>query len=275
MKKGDVIEFMIEFISIKDLANSVVEEGVSSALDSENLSEIIADVADVVLSEGTSLIVGNILGAVAPRINSIRQNYKQNRFERNVREALTIFSERINELELNFKNLNSDMKEKFNGLYLEWFLDNLYSERQVSKVPYHVNGFINFMNNDSNDNIMIMFFDTLNQLTQLDIDALKMYDINSPENYNSLMERYNLLPEQIEMIREKLARLGLLYSKNDDQRDSNIDTIVDYLKKVDKDAKTKKPKGVKLPNIKKPNKTERYSITGLGRSYLKTIENTK
>lgn len=33
MKKGDVIEFMIEFISIKDLANSVVEEGVSSALD--------------------------------------------------------------------------------------------------------------------------------------------------------------------------------------------------------------------------------------------------
>ena len=96
----------------------------------------------------------------------------------------------------------------------------------MSKVPYHVNGFINFMNNDSNDNIMIMFFDTLNQLTQLDIDALKMYDINSPENYNSLTQKYNLLPEQIKVIKEKLAGLrGLLYSKNDEQRDSNIDTI--------------------------------------------------
>lgn len=271
MKKGDMIEFM----NIKDLAKSIAEEGVSSALNSENLPEIIADVADVVWPEGASLIVGSILGAVAHRINSVRQNYKQNRFERNVREALTVFGKRIDELELNFKNLNSDMKEKFNGLYLEWFLDNLYSERQVSKVPYHVNGFINFMNNDSNDNIMIMFFDTLNQLTQLDIDALKMYDINSPENYNSLTQKYNLLPEQIKVIKEKLARLGLLYSKNDEQRDSNIDTIVEYLKKVDQDAKTKKPKGVKLPNIKKPNRMERYSITGLGRGYLKAIENTK
>ena len=262
-------------MNIRDLAKSVADEGVSSALNSENLPEVIADVADVVLSEGSSLIVGNILGAVAPRINSIRQNYKQNRFERNVREALIVFGKRIDELEMNFKNLNIDMKEKFNGIYLEWFLDNLYSERQSSKVPYHVNGFINFMNNDSNDNIMIMFFDTLNQLTQLDIDALKMYDIDSPENYNTLMKKYNLLPEQIEVIKEKLARLGLLYSKNDDQRDSNIDTVVEYLKKVDQDAKTKKPKGVKLPNIKKPNKAERYSITNLGRGYLRTIENSK
>jgi len=262
-------------MNIRDLAKSVADEGVSSALNSENLPEVIADVADVVLSEGSSLIVGNILGAVAPRINSIRQNYKQNRFERNVREALIVFGKRIDELETNFKNLNTDMKEKFNGIYLDWLLDNLYSERQASKVPYHVNGFINFMNNDSNDNIMIMFFDTLNQLTQLDIDALKMYDIDSPENYNTLMKKYNLLPEQIEVIKEKLARLGLLYSKNDDQRDSNIDTVVEYLRKVDQDAKTKKPKGVKLPNIKKPNKAERYSITNLGRGYLRTIENSK
>lgn len=262
-------------MNIRDLAKSVADEGVSSALNSEDLPEIIADVADVVLSEGSSLIVGNILGAVAPRINSIRQNYKQNRFERNVREALIVFGKRIDELETNFKSLDAEMREKFNGLYLEWFLDNLYSERQVSKVPYHVNGFINFMNNDSNDNIMLMFFDTLNQLTQLDIDALKMYDINSPENYITLMKKYNLLPEQVEVIKEKLSRLGLLYSKNDDQRDSNIDTVVEYLRKVEQDSKTKKPKGVKLPNIKKPNKTERYSITNLGRGYLRTIENSK
>lgn len=262
-------------MNIRDLAKSVADEGVSSVLNSEDLPEIIADVADVVLSEGSSLIVGNILGAVAPRINSIRQNYKQNRFERNVREALIVFGKRIDELETNFKSLDAEMREKFNGLYLEWFLDNLYSERQVSKVPYHVNGFINFMNNDSNDNIMLMFFDTLNQLTQLDIDALKMYDINSPENYITLMKKYNLLPEQVEVIKEKLSRLGLLYSKNDDQRDSNIDTVVEYLRKVEQDSKTKKPKGVKLPNIKKPNKTERYSITNLGRGYLRTIENSK
>ena len=53
--------------------------------------------------------------------------------------------------------------------------------------------------------------------------------------------------------------------------DNNIDEIVDYLNKVDKEQKKSKPKDVRLPPIKKPNRSTSYAITSLGRDYLKVI----
>lgn len=63
----------------------------------------------------------------------------------------------------------------------------------------------------------------------------------------------------------------MLQSRNDEQRDNNVDEIVTYLTKVEKDNRSRNPKGVKLPTIKKPNRTESYRITSLGRSYLNVI----
>lgn len=77
--------------------------------------------------------------------------------------------------------------------------------------------------------------------------------------------------EQIQVIKEKLSRLGLLQSRNDEQRDNNVDEIVTCLTKVEKDNRSGNPKGVKLLTIKKPNRTESYEITSLGRSYLNVI----
>ena len=56
--------------------------------------------------------------------------------------------------------LSETVQNKFNETYLEWLLDNLYEEKQAEKVSYHVNGFINLMSNDVNDNLMLMFFNT-------------------------------------------------------------------------------------------------------------------
>ena len=178
---------------------------------------------------------------------------------------------RIEVLEANYSELDETVQNKFNETYLEWLLDNLYEEKQAEKVSYHVNGFINLMSNDVNDNLMLMFFNTLNELTQLDIDVLAMYSRNSQDDIFSLCNRYNLLPEQVMVIKEKLARLGLLASKNDALRDINLDSIVVYLDKVEKDKKSRNPKGVKLPNIKKPNRSESFVITSLGNNYLKVI----
>ena len=61
------------------------------------------------------------------------------------------------------------------------------------------------MTNDANDNLMLMFFDTMNQLTQLDIDVLKMYSLDAQENIYELSNRYHLDPVQIGVIKEKLA----------------------------------------------------------------------
>lgn len=55
------------------------------------------------------------------------------------------------------------------------------------------------------------------------------------------------------------------------QRDSNVDLIVEYLKKLDQEQKKRNSKEIKIPNIKKISKTKSYTITNLGRSYLKII----
>ena len=179
--------------------------------------------------------------------------------------------QKIEVTEANYSMLIEEIQEKFRGIYAEWLLNNLEQEKQQLKVSYHVNGFINLMNNEANDNLMLMFFHTMNQLTELDIDVLSLYDRNSQEDVISLCNRYNLKIEQVVVIKEKLERLGLIYSRNEEQRDSNIDAIVDYLNKVDKEQKKSKLRGVKLPNIKKPNRSTSYTITSLGRDYLKVI----
>lgn len=169
--------------------------------------------------------------------------------------------------------MDKEIQKKFSTEYLAWLLDNLYEEKQKEKIPYHVNGYINLMSNEANDNLMLMFFDTMNELTQLDIEVLNLYCLKTQDNIWELCKRYNLATEQINVIKEKLSRLGLLQSKNDEQRDKNLDYVIQYLEAQDKDNRKKKPSGVNFPNtkIKKINRFESYSITQLGRGYLQVI----
>lgn len=256
---------------IKDFLGASKAEVLDTIIESDMLPTVIEEITDVVVSEGTAEIVGALVGAIAPRINGIRLSYKQNRFEASVRNALVLMAKRIDIMEANFSVLTEEIQEKFRGMYVEWLLDNLEEEKQQEKIPYHVNGFINLMNNEANDNLMLMFFDTMNQLTQLDVDVLSLYSMESQENIVSLCNRYHLESEQVAVIKNKLERLGMLYSKNDQKRDENIDDIVDYLNKVDKEKKKSKPREIRLPNIKKPNRAASYVITSLGRSYLSVI----
>ncbi|MCC8098440.1 MAG: hypothetical protein LIO44_07845 [Eubacterium sp.] len=253
---------------IKDLLSATKDEAIGDFLDSELTPEIVKNAAELVVSEGPAAIFGMFFGAVAPRINSIRLSYKENRFERHVETALSVMTNRIESLENNYNSLNKEMQEKFSGTYMEWLFDNLYDEKQEEKISCYVNGYINMMSNDANDNLMLMFFDTISQLTQLDIEILRLYSIDSQDDITKLCERNNLEYEQTAMIKEKLTRLGLLNSRNDEQRDNNVDLIVDYLKKSDKENRSRNPKNVKLPRINKPNRSESYKITSLGNSYL-------
>ena len=256
---------------MKDLLASIKDDTFETIVENDKLPEVVRSVMEYVVSESAAKVLGSIIGMALPRINGIFVNYKQARFERSVEDALRIIVHRLNALESNVCYLSEEMMEKFRGIYVEWMLDNLYEERQQDKVKYHVNGFINLMNNEANDNLMLMFFNTLSELTTLDIDVLRIYSEESTENIYMLCQRYKLQPEQIQVIKEKLSRLGLLQSRNDEQRDYNLDEIVTYLTKVEKDNKSRNPKGVKLPTIKKPNRAESYKITSLGRSYLNVI----
>ena len=165
MEKGKVKDFLVA--SKDEVVNAVAE--------SDMLPSVVEEVADIVVSEGVAEIIGTLMGTFVPRINGIRLSYKQNRFETRVAGALTLMAKRIDVMEANYAALTEGIQEKFRSIYVEWLLDNLEVEKQQEKVPYHVNGFINLMSNESNDNLMLMFFDTMNQITQLDIDVLAMY----------------------------------------------------------------------------------------------------
>lgn len=257
---------------VTDLITAIKEEGITSILESESLKAVVTELAKQLTTEETSLFLGSLFGAIAPRVNGVVLSYKQNRFERNTNLMIEALTTRIELLERNFSQLSPEMQDNYKTQYIEMLLDNIIDERQAEKIRWNVNGFINLMTDDSNENILQLFFDTLSELTVLDIDVLRMYWHSSDIEISDIIDKYGIDYDQLKLVKEKLVRLGLFSRKNDEVRDSNIDEITIYLRNLEKDQKKKNPKGVKLSNkVKKISGIESYRITNLGVGFLRSI----
>ena len=256
---------------VRDFIGATEEETIYAISESNFIPEGVQVILENHVSDLAAEVIGGLLAGALPRINGIRLNYKEKRFERNVRGAMIEFNNRLEFMDERMAQLDSHVEEKFRELYVEWLLDSLENEKQGTKVPYFVNGYIAMMNNMTNDDLMIMFFSTLNDLTDLDIDVLKMYHYASEVNIYTLIDEKHLTYEQIDLVKEKLLRNGLLESKNDEQRDANLDEVVRYISELAKQMKVTKPKEVKAAKTKKISRSESYKITLLGRNYLEMI----
>lgn len=169
------------------------------------------------------------------------------------------------------ESLNKDNQNKFTQKYLFWFLDSLENEKQEEKIPYLVNSYINLMNNEANDNLVFFFFETINSLSILDIETLKVYDRGSSEEISDILQKYGLDMYQLSAIKSKLERFGLLENRIDLQRDKNLNLVIDYLKKLKNEQRKRNTKEIRIPTIKQLSKTSSYQITNLGRDFLKSI----
>lgn len=257
---------------IKDLFSAVKEDGITAVVESDTFKQSILELVGNILSGPAAPIVGSIIAASAPRINGIFLSYKQHRFEKNMRSLLSELSERVTVLEENYQKLNNKMKDLYNGAFVEMLLDSIVDEPQEEKIKYNANAFIALMTNEANENIMNYFFNTLSELTVLDVDILCLYSHIAEIDWDDIQQKYGVEWDHIQIVKEKLVRLGLLYRKNDRLRDNNIDEIVEYMIKVDSDSKKSKPQGVKFPHsVKKIGRSESYGITNLGVSFLKCI----
>lgn len=119
----------------------------------------------------------------------------------------------------------------------------------------------------------LMFFKTLTELSDLDIKVLKCFSHEHEENYYTVMQEVDITDMQYRFVKEKLERFGLLQSKTDDIRDANLESLIVYLKEIDKQSNSKKPKPVKFPSkIKKLPNSDSHQITLLGRQFLKLTE---
>lgn len=256
-----------------DLVKATGDETIDFAL-SNVLPEVVKTYGETMVPEVVANLAGELIGAVCPRLNNIRLSYKQNRLERNV-------SIMLNRLIVNQKLLSSriDKLQKsiagrtFIQQSSEMLLDNIVDEIQPEKVQYSVNGFVNLIQTENaNLDMSLMFFKTISDLNDIDIRVLKTFDWKTQDKeepitpFNSEFDY-----SQLRYIKEKLLRLGLLKSKNEELSAKNQEKMIDYLQKFNKDITSKKPKGVKLPQFKKLQTTDRYNITSLGLALLQLI----
>lgn len=267
---------------VKDLAGSTVEVGTSLVI--ENLPEFGAEVAGIIGNEAIGATIqtltGGLLGAVAPSLLGVKLSFQQKHFERNMIKMVTSLREKQEIIEQRMNQLNPEVQQKFiSGPYRDVLLDNIVSENQEQKVQDNINGYINLMGIENpNDDIVFTFFHTLSQMNELDIRILKLYrptyemSEEEQESFQDVMRDEDIDQSQYNFIREKLCRLGMLYSKNTEKRDENLDILGEKLTELIKQLHSKKPKEVKAPKLKRITRSESYRITRLGRQYLTFID---
>ena len=267
---------------VKDLAGSTVEVGTSLVI--ENLPEFGAEVAGIIGNEAIGATIqtltGGLLGAVAPSLLGVKLSFQQKRFERNMIKMVTSLREKQEIIEQRMNQLNPEVQQKFiSGPYRDVLLDNIVSENQEQKVQDNINGYINLMGIENpNDDIVFTFFHTLSQMNELDIRILRLYrptyemSEEEQESFQDVMRDEDIDQSQYNFIREKLCRLGMLYSKNMEKRDENLDILGEKLTELIKQLHSKKPKEVKAPKLKRITRSESYRITRLGRQYLTFID---
>lgn len=266
----------------QDFTGASLEVGASMFL--ENLPTLGAEVAGIIGNEAVSTVIqtlaGGVLGAIAPAFLGVKMSFQQKRFERNMVRMISFISQKQTVIEERLNLLDPEVRQKFiDGPYRDVLLDNIISENQEQKVQDNINGYINLMGVENpNDDIVFTFFHTLSELNELDIRVLRLYrpyfekDEESQESFADVLKDENIDYSQYNFIREKLCRLGMLHSKNDEKRDENLEVLGKTLTELIKQLYSKKPKEVKAPKIKKIPRTESYHITNLGRQYLDFIE---
>lgn len=257
---------------LKDFIDATKEEAENITVE-EVLPAVVKEAGNFFVSEGVGMLAGEIVGAVLPVANNIRLSYKQNRLERNLVKILQVMQNKQDELENKLVKSQQDLE--YQRQITEALLDNIVEEPQETMVKYNANGYINLLRSDNtNLDIVLMFFKTLAQLSDLDIRVLKSYSYfgNDGESILDICRDIQINFEQMRFIREKLERFGLLQSKNEEINDNNLEEIVKYLQNLEKESKKSKPKTVKIPKLKKVSGLDSYKITPLGRQYLTLIE---
>lgn len=257
-----------------DLFHAANEELLDTTL-SDILPEVAKQISEVAVSDITASLISEIVGAVCPRLNSIRLGWKQNRLERNLKKAIEELQNNDSLIATQMEYLmENNQDQMFKTQYCEMMLDAIYDEVQEIKVRYGINGYINLMCTENpSEDMILMFFKTLTELSDLDIRVLKCFSHEHEENYYTVMKEVEISDMQYRFVKEKLERFGMLQNKNADIRDMDLIEIIDYLKEIDKQSKERSPKAVKFPSkIKKLSSKNTYEITSLGRQFLKLIE---
>ena len=225
------------------------------------LMEEAAPAIAVEMVKGTAVeILGEAAGIVIPGVGNMMLSYKQKKLERNYELYISKIVENQDAINKRLEKLEEEKKKEIQSNYFGLIADYASQEKKQEKINFIVNGFINIAGNVlSQEDTILMYYDTLEQLTILDLRVLRLY-ITNDEDVQTIKEDYKLDFSQLSMVKEKLSRLGLLESKNDLDMDENMRNVTRYLEDV-----TKGKKNPKLKRLKRISKFESYRLTSYGR----------
>lgn len=222
------------------------------------------------------LMLDGVVGTIVPGISNIYLSYKQKRQEKMFIEFMNGIKDKIEIIEEKLSNMNQEQYNEFKGKYFGLISDYVLNEVQEVKIQYIVNGFINLADIDKiNEDFVLTYYDTLEQLRIIDIEVLKLYYdnryvIDKERTYIDIMREYNIDRDQYTAIKEKLVRLGLLTTQREKDMDNlftNILNMQEYLEK------TYKGKTSKLKSFKKINKNDSFKISKFGIEFIKFFIN--
>ena len=98
---------------LSDFLSAAKEEAMTAVIESDAFPEVVRNIADVAVTEGTASVVGGVLGALAPRVHGVYLGYKEARFERHVLKALEEMKSRLDEIDQRLSALPEEERVRF------------------------------------------------------------------------------------------------------------------------------------------------------------------
>ncbi len=229
----------------------------------DKLKEITEPAVGPVMDMVADLALEGVAGVVVPGVGNLILSYKQQRTEKNLEMFVSQIVARQDEFNARLNALDPEKLQKITKHYFGVVTDYVLDVRQQEKINFIVNGYINMTSMDNlNDDVVITYYDTLDQLTLLDIAVLKSHYITYFQDENNIQFMEQLIPGQRRLIHEKLLRLGLVSSKHEEKMDKNIQNMGTYLQDLQKGKKNAKLKYEKVWG------SDSFRLTEYGRQFL-------
>lgn len=223
----------------------------------ENLLSVSSEYGKEILKEQAIPLItnelvkqgGNLLidyGAnMIPGIGGAISEYRTSKKIKNIEKMVTILNENMDTLKEKFENQTIENKEVLDSIF-EMVVGKIENISQEEKISYMIDGYSEFLNleNPSFD-VAYLYFDTLDKLTLLDIDVLKLSyyvnyypmfdeieDYGGPTNYDEVLSKYDIDYFQYEAIRENLLRLGLFENEYDNKIEKDYKNVEQAIKEL-------------------------------------------
>lgn len=199
-------------------------------------NELVKQGGNVLIDYGANMIPG-IGGAIS--------EYRTSKKIKNIEKMMTILNENTDTLKEKFEHQTIENKEVLDSIF-EMVVGKIENISQEEKIKYMVDGYSEFLDlkNPSFD-VAYLYFDTLDKLTLLDIDVLKLFyygnyylmidnidSYDGPTSYDEVLTKYDIDYSQYEAIRENLLRLGLFENEYDDKIEKDYKNVEQAIKEL-------------------------------------------